>query len=106
MNCTRPDITDTVSKLNKYTSNPNDDHWTALLQLVSYVSRTREYALKYKKYPLVLEGYNMLIELQILMKRNQLVDMFLLLKVQRYLENLQINIYYPFYNRIKIYSLK
>ena len=26
MNCTRPDITYVVSKLTRYTSNPNDDH--------------------------------------------------------------------------------
>ena len=31
MNCTRPDISYAVSKLNRYTSNLNDDYWTALL---------------------------------------------------------------------------
>jgi len=33
MNCTRPDISYDVSKLSRYTSNPSDDHWTALLRV-------------------------------------------------------------------------
>ena len=57
MNCTRPDIAYTVSKLSRYTSNPNDDHWTALLRVLGYVSHTKKYALRYGQYPLVLEGY-------------------------------------------------
>ena len=31
MNCTRPDIAYVISKLIRYTSNPSDDYWTALL---------------------------------------------------------------------------
>ena len=58
MNCTRLNIAGTISKLSRHTSNPNGDHWTALLRVVSYVSKIREYALKYEKYPPVLEGYN------------------------------------------------
>jgi len=56
MNCTRHDIAYVVSKLSRYTSNHNDDHWTTLLRLIGYVSKIREYALKYRKYPPVLEG--------------------------------------------------
>ena len=33
MNCTRPDIAYTVSMLSRCTSNPSDDHWTALLRV-------------------------------------------------------------------------
>ena len=58
MNCTRPDIAYAVNKLSRYTSNPNDDHWTALLRVVGYMYKTREYALRYRKYPPVFEGYN------------------------------------------------
>jgi len=58
MNCTRPDIAYAVSKLSRYTSNHSDDHWTALLWVVGYITKTREYALRYEKYPHVLEGYN------------------------------------------------
>ena len=58
MNCTRPDITYDVSKLSRYTSNPSDAHWTALLRVLGYVSHTKEYALRYGQYLHVLEGYN------------------------------------------------
>jgi len=58
MNCTRLDIAYAVSKLSRYISNPNDDHWTALLWVVDSLSKIGEYALKYRKYPLILEGYN------------------------------------------------
>ena len=49
MNYTRPDIAYDVSKLSKYTSYPNDDHWTALLRVVGYMKNTKEYALRYEK---------------------------------------------------------
>ena len=52
-----PDIASAVSKLSRYTSNPSDDHWTALLRVLGYKSHTKEYALRYGQYPLVLEGY-------------------------------------------------
>ena len=58
MNCTRPDIAYAVSKLSRYTSNPSDEHWTALLRVLGYVSHTKEYALRYGQYPPVLEGYS------------------------------------------------
>jgi len=47
MNCTRPDIAYTVSKLSRYASNPRDDHWTALLRVLGYVSHAKKYALRY-----------------------------------------------------------
>ena len=75
MNCTRPDITYVVSKLSRYTSNPSDQHWTALLRVLGYVLHTKEYALRYGQYPPVLV---MLIGLQILRNQNQLADTYLL----------------------------
>ena len=57
MNCTRPDISYTVSKLSRYTSDPSDDHQTALLRVVGYISKIRKYVLRNEKYPHVLEGY-------------------------------------------------
>jgi len=58
MNCHRPDIAYALSKLSRYTSNPSDDHWTALLWVVGYVSNTKEYTLRYEKFSLEFEGYN------------------------------------------------
>ena len=56
MNCTRLDIAYAVSKLSRYTSNPSDQHWTALLRVLGYLSHTKDYALRYRQYPLILEG--------------------------------------------------
>ena len=58
MNCTRTGIAYIVSKLSRYSSNPNDDHWTALLREVRYVSKIKEYVLRYRTYPPILEGYS------------------------------------------------
>jgi len=58
MNYTRPDIAYIVSKLNRYTSNPSNDHWTVLLRVVGYVYDTKKYVLRYEKYSSVLEGYS------------------------------------------------
>ena len=35
MNCTRPDIAYAVSKLSRYTSNPGEDHWKAIVRVLS-----------------------------------------------------------------------
>ena len=48
-----------------------------------------KYALRYEKYPSVLEGTEMQIELQILRNQNQPADTYLHLEMQRYLRNKQ-----------------
>ncbi|PHT48781.1 hypothetical protein CQW23_12989 [Capsicum baccatum] len=58
MNCTRPDIACTISKLSRYTSNPNKTHWMAMKRVLGYLKYTQDYALHYNKYPTVLEGYS------------------------------------------------
>ena len=55
--CTRPDIAYTLSKLSRYTSNPNDDHWKGIIKVLRYLRYTRDYGLHYTRYPAVLEGY-------------------------------------------------
>jgi len=78
MNYTRPDIAYVVSKLSRYTSNPSDNHWTILLRVLDYVSHTKEYALRYEQYPPVLEGFNVLIGLQILRPKSTSGYVFIL----------------------------
>ncbi|PHT55812.1 hypothetical protein CQW23_04298 [Capsicum baccatum] len=58
MNCIRPDIAYTISKLSRYTSNPNKTHWMAMKRVLGYLKYTQDYALHYNKYPAVLEGYS------------------------------------------------
>ncbi|PHU25293.1 hypothetical protein BC332_03625 [Capsicum chinense] len=58
MNCTRPDIACAISKLSRYTSNPNKTHWMAMKTVLGYLKYTQNYALHYNKYPAVLEGYS------------------------------------------------
>ena len=58
MNCTRPDIAYAISKLSRYTSNPREDHWKALVWVLRYLKYTLNYGLHYTRYPAVLEGYS------------------------------------------------
>ena len=58
MNCTRPDIAYFVSKLSRYTSNPGEDHWKAIVRVLRYLKYTLNYGLHYTRYPAVLEGYS------------------------------------------------
>ena len=58
MSCTRPDITYTVSRLSRYTSNPSVDHWKAIVKVLRYLRYTRNYGLYYTRYPAVLKGYS------------------------------------------------
>ena len=37
MNCTRPNISYSVSKLSRYTSNPGVDHWKAIIRVLRYL---------------------------------------------------------------------
>ena len=55
---TRPDISFTVSKLSRFTSNPRDDHWRALERVIRYLKDTMELGLHYSGYHVVLEGYS------------------------------------------------
>ena len=55
--CTRPDIAFAVSKLSRFTSNPNIEHWKAIERVLGYLKRTKDYGLQYSKFPAILEGY-------------------------------------------------
>ena len=58
MNCTRPHIAYSVSKLSRYTSNPGVDHWKTIIKVLRYLRYTQNYGLHYTRYPTVLEGYS------------------------------------------------
>ena len=86
MNCTRPDIACAISKLSRYTSNSNHNHWLAMKRVLGYLDDTQNYVLHYNRYPVVLEGYsdaNWITGL----KQNPHVYTFLLLVEEKYLGN-------------------
>ena len=58
MNCTRPDITYSFSKLSRYISNPGIDHWKTIIRVLRYLRNTLNYGLNYTRYLAVLEGYS------------------------------------------------
>ena len=58
MSCTRPYIAYAVSKLSRYTSNPNGGHGKGIVRVLRYLRYTRDYGLHYTRYPAVLEGYS------------------------------------------------
>jgi hypothetical protein len=55
MNCTRPDIAYSVSKLSRYTSNLGEDHWKAIVRVLRYLKYTINYGMR---YPAILDGYS------------------------------------------------
>jgi len=57
MNYTRLDIAYSVGKLSRYIGNLGHEHWDALLRVLDYLKRTKDYVLQYDKYPALLEGY-------------------------------------------------
>ncbi|XP_031261520.1 secreted RxLR effector protein 161-like [Pistacia vera] len=57
MNSTRPDIAYVVTRLNRYTHNPDKNHWIALDRIARYLKGTIDYGLTFGSTPPVLEGY-------------------------------------------------
>ncbi|KAK6151167.1 hypothetical protein DH2020_016099 [Rehmannia glutinosa] len=57
-NYTRPNIAYVVNKLSRFTSNPGNDHWNALIRVLRYLRLTLNYVLHYLRYPAVLKGYS------------------------------------------------
>ena len=58
MHCTRPDISFSVGKLSRFTSNPSVDHWKAIGRVLGYLKKTISLGLFYSEFPAVLEGYS------------------------------------------------
>ena len=57
MNCMRPDIAQAVNKLSRFTSNPYQDYWKAIIRFLRYLKYTQNFGLHYSRYPAILEGY-------------------------------------------------
>ncbi|GJS43237.1 zinc finger, CCHC-type containing protein [Tanacetum coccineum] len=56
MTSTRPDIAYAVGKLSRFTSNPNNHHWEAIIRVFRYLKKTMNYGLSYVGFPSVIEG--------------------------------------------------
>lgn len=57
MQCTRSDISFAISKMSKFTSNPSNEHWKAIMRIFGYLLRTKNLGLHYGRFSAILEGY-------------------------------------------------
>ena len=57
MLCNRTNICFVVAKVNKYQSNPGQEHWTSVKHKIKYLQRTRDYMLVYQADSPVTLGY-------------------------------------------------
>jgi len=57
MLCTRPDICYTVGIVSRFQSNPGQEHWTAVKNILKYLRRTRDMELVYSSRELIPIGY-------------------------------------------------
>ena len=55
MHCTRPDISFSMGKLSRFTSNPSVNHWKAIGRVLGYLKKTISLRLFYSEFPAVLE---------------------------------------------------
>ena len=58
MYCTRLDISFSVDKLSRFTSNPCVDHWKEIGRVLGYLKKTISLRLFYSEFPAMLEGYS------------------------------------------------
>ncbi|KAL2241725.1 UNVERIFIED_CONTAM: Retrovirus-related Pol polyprotein from transposon TNT 1-94 [Sesamum indicum] len=57
MNYTRPDIAYAISRLSRYTHNPNNEHWNTLRRLLRHLKGTINLSLHFNKFSTVLEEF-------------------------------------------------
>ena len=57
-NFSRPDIAYVVSRLGRYTHNPNQLHWTALERVFRYLKGTINYGIHYTHFPTIIKGFS------------------------------------------------
>ena len=51
MHCTRPNISFSVGKLSRFTSNPSVDHWKVIGRVLGFLKKTISLGLFYSKSP-------------------------------------------------------
>ncbi|KAA0038000.1 Retrovirus-related Pol polyprotein from transposon TNT 1-94 [Cucumis melo var. makuwa] len=73
MNYTRSDIAYAVSRLSRYTHNPDRYHWDALRHLLRYLKGTIDYCLHFNKFP-AMKDIVMQTGSQIMMRLTLLCD--------------------------------
>lgn len=57
MQCTRPDISFVFSKMSRFSSNPNGEHWKAITNIFIIFLKTKNINLHYGRFLTTLEGY-------------------------------------------------
>ena len=57
MICTRPDVAHALSVTSRYQSNPGEEHWKAVKNILKYLRRTKDVFLVYGGSELKLEGF-------------------------------------------------
>ncbi|GKC26375.1 hypothetical protein Tco_1033669, partial [Tanacetum coccineum] len=58
MTSTRPYIVYVVGKLSRFTSNPSNHRWEAIIRVFRYLKKKMNYDLSYVGFPSVIEGYS------------------------------------------------
>lgn len=57
MLCTRPDVAHSISVTSRFQSDPGEDHWTAVKNILKYLRRTKDIFLVFGGSELKIEGY-------------------------------------------------
>ena len=55
--CTRPDIAYTIGIVSRFQTNPKEDHWKAVKNILKYLRRTKDVFLVYEGLEFKLEGF-------------------------------------------------
>ena len=57
MQCIKINMAFVVSKMSRFTSNPNGEHWKAITKNFGYLLKNNNFGLHYGMFPTILEGY-------------------------------------------------
>ena len=57
MQCARPYIAFSVSKINRYSTNLSAEHLEAIKRILCFLLKTKTLGLQYEQFPTILEGY-------------------------------------------------